>query len=390
MESRPPASIGTRSLGNEMSISVEDRALGAGKANVPLDALTSLRFFAALAVVFYHSGAGFAANSKFAPKCLENLLNNGWLGVPFFFILSGFILSYAHRDIHFDAMELKQFAVARFSRLYPVYLLTLLISAPFAAHYQFSTDWFQFVLLQTWFPGSGATDWNFVAWTLSVEAFFYLIFPTAFIFIRGLSNAKLLAGLGVTVGVLGLIWLNMTPELGDGELDLGGWRLAFPIPLLRVPEFVYGMILGVVFLRGLFTQSSWVAYAALATVVTAAAASTADASQTLALLAFGPLIISLASIGKGGFIRRILDNPVLVALGGASYTLYLLQYPLRQYVAVLLPDRLQLFGRFAFAPALICISVLVFLYYEAPMRRLLRGAFAPSRKVLAAKPGVGG
>jgi peptidoglycan/LPS O-acetylase OafA/YrhL len=268
--------------------------------------------------------------------------------------------------------------------------LALVISAPFVEHYQFSTDWFQFALLQTWFPGSGATDWNFVAWTLSVEAFFYLIFPSAFIFIRNLSNAKLLIGLGVTIGVLGLIWLNMTPELGDGEFNLGGHRFHFPRPLLRVPEFVYGMFLGVVFLRGMFTRSSVVAYAALATLVIAAAASTSDASQTVALLAFGPLIISLASIGKGSLIRRILEKPVLVLLGGASYTLYLLQYPLRKYEAILVPDHWQWFGRIAFAPALICISVLVFLFYEAPMRRILRGAFAPSRKILAAEPGVGG
>jgi len=360
-----------------MSMSTGDNASIARRSNIPLDALTSLRFFAALAVVFYHSGAGFAANSHFAPKIIENLLNNGWLGVPFFFILSGFILSYAHRGIHFDTIELKSFVVARFARLYPVYLLALLISAPFVDHFNLRTDWFQFVLLQTWFPRSGATDWNFVAWTLSVEAFFYLIFPMAFIFIRKLPTPKLLGGLGVTVGALSLIWLNMTPQLGDGELSLFGMLAPLPRPLLRVPEFVYGMFLGVLFLRGLFTRSPWVAYAALATVVIAAASSTADSSQTIALLAFGPLILSLATIGKDSFIRRILGNPLLVVLGGASYTLYLLQYPLRKYMAAFVPDPWQICARVAFAPALVCVSVFVFHYYEGPMRRILRRAFDP-------------
>ena len=158
----------------------------------PLDALTSLRFFAALAVVFYHSGAGFAANSRIAPTIVENILNNGWLGVPFFFILSGFILTYAHADMHFDRAQLRRFFAARFSRLYPVYILALLICIPFVDHFSFATDWFQFFLLQTWFPNSGATDWNFVAWTLSVEMLFYLVFPFAFVFFRRLSNRALL------------------------------------------------------------------------------------------------------------------------------------------------------------------------------------------------------
>jgi peptidoglycan/LPS O-acetylase OafA/YrhL len=355
------------------------------RARVPLDALTSLRFFAALAVVFYHSGAGFAAQSRFAPRFVENWLDNGWLGVPFFFILSGFILTYAHSEIHFDRTELKSFAVARFSRLYPVYLLGLLLSAPFVEHFQLSTDWYQFVLLQTWFPGSGATDWNFVAWTLSVECFFYLIFPATLIFIRSLSNAALVTGLLVTIAVLCLIWLNMTPQLGDGELSWGGRLYSSPRPLLRVPEFVYGICLGVLFLRGLFLWSGLIAYAALATIVIAAACSTSDVSQTIALLAFGPLIASLAATSPRHFIKRSLGHPFLVLLGGASYSLYLLQYPLRKIMAVLVPDPWQLYGRMAFAPLLILFSVGVFLYYEGPMRRVVRAAFAPSGGISAAQ-----
>ena len=215
----------------------------ANPPNVPLDALTSLRFFAALAVVFYHSGAGFAANSRIAPTIVENILNNGWLGVPFFFILSGFILTYAHADMHFDLVQLRRFFVARFSRLYPVYILALLICIPFVDHFSFATDWFQFFLLQTWIPNSGATDWNFVAWTLSVEMLFYVVFPFAFVFFRRLSNHALLCGLCVAIGLLLLIWLNMTPRLGDGEVQAYGFVFRLPRPFLRLPEFVYGMIL---------------------------------------------------------------------------------------------------------------------------------------------------
>ena len=94
----------------------EGRDPQAMTAGPPLDSLTSLRFFAALAVVFYHSGSGYAASSGSTPKALQNILDNGWLGVPFFFILSGFILTYAHADLHFDGLQLKRFFLARFAR----------------------------------------------------------------------------------------------------------------------------------------------------------------------------------------------------------------------------------------------------------------------------------
>jgi peptidoglycan/LPS O-acetylase OafA/YrhL len=340
-----------------------------------LDALTSLRFFAALAVVFYHSGAGFAASSRIAPTIVENILNNGWLGVPFFFILSGFILTYAHADMRFDQVQLGRFFVARFSRLYPVYILALLICIPFVDHFSFATDWFQFFLLQTWFPNSGATDWNFVAWTLSVELLFYVVFPFAFVFFRRLSTPLLLGGLCVAIGLLLLIWLNMTPRLGDGEVEAFGFVFHIPVPFLRLPEFVYGMILGTLFLRNKFMHSNLTPYVASFIIVIASGSSTYPAIQTVVLLAFGPLIISLAAASKGNVIRKCLENRILVILGGSSYTLYLLQFPMRKYIALWVPEHLAIYARLVFAPALICISVFVFFCYEGPMRKLLRRAF---------------
>ena len=348
----------------------------ANPPNVPLDALTSLRFFAALAVVFYHSGAGFAANSRICAPVVENILNNGWLGVPFFFILSGFILTYAHADMHFNRAQLRRFFVARFSRLYPVYILALLISIPFVDHFSFATDWFQFFLLQTWFPNSGATDWNFVAWTLSVEMLFYLVFPFAFVFFRQLSNGALLGGLSVAIGLLLLIWPNMTPRLNDGEVQAYGLVFRLPVPFLRLPEFVYGMIFGTLFLRNKFIHSRLAPYAAIIIIVIASGSSTFPAIQTVVLLAFGPLILSLAAASKKQFIRKCLENRILVVLGGASYTLYLLQFPMRKYIAFWVPDHLALYAKLAFAPVLIFTSVFVFLYYEGPMRKLLRRAFS--------------
>ena len=347
-------------------------------ASPPLDSLTSLRFFAALAVVFYHSGSGFAASSGAAPKVVQNILDNGWLGVPFFFILSGFILTYAHADLHFDGLQLKRFFLARFARLYPVYLLAMALSIPFVDHFDLSTDWYQVFLLQLWFPGSGATDWNFVAWTLSVELFFYVMFPFLRAILLRLSNAGLLVGLGAVIACLIVIWVNMTPQLGDGELRVGGRVLLIPVPLLRLPEFAYGMLLGELHLRRAARMPAGVIYVALLAVVIAAAASTRPAAQTVVILAFGPLILSLANAPRREWLRGVLENRLLVLLGGASYALYLLQFPMRKYVAAGVPAGYSLYARAAFAPLLIGVSVLVFLTFEGPMRKWLRRVLEPS------------
>ena len=210
-----------------MSRASERSASIANPPNVPLDALTSLRFFAARRRILSFRRR-FRYEFPIAPTIVENILNNGWLGVPFFFILSGFILTYAHADMNFNHSQLRRFFVARFSRLYPVYMLTILFCIPFVDHFSFATDWFQFLLLQTWFPNSGATDWNFVAWTLSVEMLFYLVFPFAFVFFRRLSNRALLCGLCVAIGLLLLIWLNMTPGSAMGKCRPTDLNFAFP------------------------------------------------------------------------------------------------------------------------------------------------------------------
>ena len=291
-----------------------------------------------MAVVFYHSGSGFVAKAGFSLKYIQNILENGWLGVPFFFILSGFILTYAHADLTFDRAQLRRFFVARFARLYPVYLLALMISIPFVEHFVFSTDWYQFFLLQSWFPGFGATDWNFVAWTLSVELLFYIVFPIAFGVMRRSSSRGLIVGLLITIFVLMLIWVNMTPRLGEGELHIFDLNLYIPIPVLRLPEFLYGMFLGNIFLRRAVIVTKSVTYVSMALILSLSCYSTATAIQTGVILAFGPLIFSLAETSNENMIRNILENKILVILGGASYALYLLQYPIRKYVDVFVPE----------------------------------------------------
>jgi peptidoglycan/LPS O-acetylase OafA/YrhL len=93
----------------------------------------------------------------------------------------------------------KRFAVARFARIYPACCIGLALSAPWVAaalikHLSPAAVWAEsgkaaltWSLLQAWLPQT-ATAWNTPAWSLSVEAFFYLCFPAIGVALWNLSR----------------------------------------------------------------------------------------------------------------------------------------------------------------------------------------------------------
>jgi peptidoglycan/LPS O-acetylase OafA/YrhL len=99
-----------------------------------LPALTSLRFFAALWVVFFHLSTRVAGT---LPAAARTVIGRGWMGVPFFFILSGFILAHVYgRKLSAPATraERGRFWWARVARVYPLYLLALAVFYPLFVH----------------------------------------------------------------------------------------------------------------------------------------------------------------------------------------------------------------------------------------------------------------
>src|SRR3954469_3132944 len=169
-----------------------------------LPALTSLRFLAALHVLLFHVQA---MGAVFGPAWFRNLSSIGYVGVSFFFVLSGFILVYTYAGKQVNTGD---FWRARFARVYPAYAFALLISMPFflfavrhfneiklpfmafeAAHVKLTAA-LEILLLQAWVPPA-ALSWNPVGWSLSVEAFFYLLFPLLLLPYTRLSRKALFA-----------------------------------------------------------------------------------------------------------------------------------------------------------------------------------------------------
>lgn len=206
------------------------------KTGNTLESIQVARGFAALAVVFYHVSLLFAQKSDL--NLFGGLGKYGYMGVPFFFVLSGFIIGYAHfKDIgHHD--RLRTFLFKRFVRVYPIYwLLSVLFMIAAAAglgepDFSFSApELLQAHLLIHFTPQFDSPPLK-VAWTLFFEVRFYCVFALAILYPR-------------IVAVLSGLWMvaiaAVTPWNALSTEWLSYWNYGFPIGLsicvlyLRVP-----------------------------------------------------------------------------------------------------------------------------------------------------------
>ncbi|OZI23760.1 hypothetical protein CAL26_10035 [Bordetella genomosp. 9] len=358
--------------------------------NLPeLRALTSLRFVAAALIVAIHAGV-----------FLDVARIPGWFpaqqGVSFFFVLSGFILAYNHRG--FDTPgSVANFYTARFARIWPMHIATLVIWI--ALVYKMSLDsvlWGNgavrlpatVLLLQTWVPIKGWGDtYNGVAWSISVELFFYLLFPFLVTHMRRNWPSIVLACVA-TVAVL--IWACRFASL-DGHTLLSYAGLLYFFPPARLLEFVVGI--GAFYLvRGSLgrvkTPASlgWTCLEMAALVGTVAAmiwsvsnpftraigpAAAFYIGAAGAAPAFAVLIGVFAM--NRGYVSALLSTRVLVYLGKISFALYLVHYAI--VVAISQQPQLLSLGWWAYGAAWVlslAAAAALFHLVEEPARRALR------------------
>jgi peptidoglycan/LPS O-acetylase OafA/YrhL len=138
--------------------------------------LTSLRFFFALCIFLSH----YTIHEKV-------IFPYGSIGVEFFFILSGFIITYNYEEKLLKKQITKRnFYIARFARIYPLHLATLflvvLASIMAIMRHGGFFPWKQFicniVLFQSFIPiREFYFSFNAVSWSISNELFFYMLFP---------------------------------------------------------------------------------------------------------------------------------------------------------------------------------------------------------------------
>jgi peptidoglycan/LPS O-acetylase OafA/YrhL len=352
-----------------------------------LPALTGVRFLAAWYVVLFHALPGLARRYP-VPKLLATFLSNGYLAVGLFFLLSGFILAYTYEG-QIDGMAGRvRFWEARFARIYPVYLLALVLSYGFATNLHLGTKLAVIGMVQAWNPLNPdmAGAWNYPAWTLSAEAFFYICFPFVVPWLSRQSD-RVLFWLTALFLVICIVGHTPVMGLGDWKNHAALFERLVPLPVLRIPEFLLGVAMGLSFLRDKAPQQHASrplrVYPAFLGVLVVLSLPLGD-WVSLVILPFSVLVYELAR--GGSWAARFLSTRVMILLGGASYSVYLLRYPVTNWTRVLfatMPARFVRFGELLAPVILVLFSLCVFLYWEEPSRKTLRRRFAKEKSRLS-------
>jgi peptidoglycan/LPS O-acetylase OafA/YrhL len=356
-----------------------------------LKALTALRFFAALHVVVFHMRIEDLLPA--GPWWYENFAAVGYIGVNLFFVLSGFILVYTYAG---TGVRPRRFWQARFARIYPAYVLSLLVSAPFfffavrhlnipflawSKQHLAAACVLTLTLMQSWFP-QGALTWNAVCWSLSVEAFFYLVFPMLLVWSKGFTPRTLfwsvvfwsLVSLAISV-----LYIILHPDgidkINSAETTLLWKNILSFNPLLRLPEFLVGVFAGRLFLSAKNNRKLATPLVVLGVAVVLTIVLVADRIPR-PLISAGFLSPAFAAIIYGLALRPrwagFLEAGTLVLLGDASYSLYLLHSTTVSRVAEWtrsLPWPLH--ASVAFLAA-VGVSLLSYYLVEEPFRKMLR------------------
>jgi peptidoglycan/LPS O-acetylase OafA/YrhL len=322
-----------------------------------LPGLDVLRFLLACYLVLYHT-LYYYAEADMLP--LAQVFRFGGCATSTFFILSGFILSHVYigttrpESINISSSK---FFINRFANLYPIHIITLLLSialmavtshpynvglstldsAPEIIHTMSMAEFevnsvLQILLLQAWNPFYLA--FNIPAWSLSTLLFFYLFFP---------ALAPRLIAMRRKWTMLVAMWVAcLLPAM---IVVANGWYGVWAIgtlhrnPLLRLPEFLAGIVAYGIFAGHTEQITEFVAHhrriviLTLAAFFVGAAYLFADGPSSwevllhngailpaqIALIFVSASVLQSASPRAAGWARRV---------GNASLSIFALQIPL--------------------------------------------------------------
>jgi peptidoglycan/LPS O-acetylase OafA/YrhL len=360
--------------------------------------LTSVRFFAASLVLIHHSVGIFlpASSTKEAHLARCNIV--GILSLPiavsFFFLLSGYVLSYVYLHDG-QTVDKSKFFAARLARLYPLYFVMLILDTPKLLAGEIERHGMKLGLamtgeifaasmglLQVWYPIKLAKI-NPPGWSLCVEAFFCLCFPVLGVLLWKLRGVQLcMTALLLYVGGQALVWW-MRVRLGIG--------MTVTLPPAHLSTFALGILLARwQTLRRMQTDRPQVQAWHVNTVLWLAVGGILLSVWLVPVWQIpNPYFNGLLAPIYAAFIWALSVMPTLwsrwlcrkwmVALGNASYALYLIHYPI-----------LNLFVHFRWVTPVcylvylglcLAISLLSHRYFETPVRLWLLERALPSGRI---------
>ncbi|MDQ1697302.1 MAG: hypothetical protein QOJ03_2655 [Frankiaceae bacterium] len=358
-----------------------DEAVSA-RAPAVLDSLTSLRFFAAAAVFSLHVGI-FLGPLMPNVKPYARVTYAGPTGVGFFFILSGFVLTWSAGQ----AVGSGGFFRRRAARILPNHVLTwaAMLAILLALDVSVSTGpaVTSLLLVHAWVPHQsyfGAV--NTPSWSLSCEAFFYALFPLLLIGVRraGVLARRLLLLVAVAVPLAVAI---AEPSYADRLDPTAKDFFVSRFPPVRLAEFVIGIVLAVEVRAGRVPRIPLSFAVALAVGAFAAVDVLHDGrwQVVVTLVPFAVLIVAAArsDLRRSASLLRL---PWLVRAGQWSYALYLVHWPVLVLVAHFHKTRFasgtEALGAVAVVFAgCVVLAGLVFTLWERPWEVRLRPEHRP-------------
>lgn len=370
--------------------------------------LDGLRGVAALLVLVYHifEGFAFAESVNGEGSGLITTLNHGHIAVDFFFILSGFVISYAY-DERWGRMSIGGFFKRRLIRLQPMIVLGAAIGAAafFVGGFErwdgsvVPVQWVMVAMLLTMFmipalPGSlyevrGNGEMfplNGPAWSLFFEYIGNILYA---LFIRRLST-RALAWLTAALGVLHA-WFFVGNLSGYDSVGVGWtidavnfWggvvRMLFP--------FTMGMLVARTFsprkIKGAFWICSAILLAVFAVpyIASSGTPSLNSLYEVVCIAIVFPAVVWIGASGRGEGVSGRINS----LLGELSYPLYIVHYPIMYlFYAWLIENRYYTLGQTLGVSALVVGSSILLAYaclklYDEPVRRWLAARFVGNQK----------
>lgn len=351
-------------------------------ATEQLRPLTGLRGVAAISVAMAH----FRVQLPFDFQALFMWHN---AAVDFFFVLSGFTLCYAYRVGSGAPLAFGKYLVARFARIYPLYLLSLIVvwfiyvsqvmdSVGYPGG-QATLDFFaQALVINAWPILGNGVHWNSPAWSVSVEVFCYLaVFPLLFK-LPLIRNPIAVAA--ISIGLMAASYYAFTRHFDSMLLNIAvyeapKWQSYWVNAFRGLVGFMAGWVV-----YSSYVSNDWLARAcqrSFDVLVAAFWLGVVGAHfnwwNMQAVLVLFPFLV-LGATAETGILQRALSSRAAHFLGEISYSIYLVHIVL--YVTFLLyvgpPDQWTFRTYAMLIGSTMVVSTALHYGYERPMRSLIR------------------
>ena len=285
--------------------------------------LDSWRGISALLVALFHLNA--YGHFYFIP-----LVRSSYLFVDFFFVLSGFVISYTYLSRLNAGRDLKPFVIRRFGRVWPlhIFMLLLFVAFPFSewlfcdltkvcgAQWPFQPEDGRTALANIFLLHAMGVDdslsWNWPSWSISAEFYAYLLFAVVCIIARPvrISLALLIAcASAIVVLVLSPRYINTTYELGYFRCLFGFFSGVVVFRLYEANDRIVRRLPTVLEIAAVLGVGAFLTLVGTA------------AGTMLAPLVFGCCVYVFAH--EAGAVSRLLRSKPLLTMGAWSYSIYM-------------------------------------------------------------------